>query len=153
LSEAGRIAPYHASSVRSARYLADVTALEHAIQFGEGSAGDVLKRVRKSRAAALSTARKVAFRMPEVLRLAGREAWLRERKAEALDWWRQSIDCCERLGARPELGRSLGEAGLALRAEGGELRGRSAAACLDEARAIFERLDLEFDRAKIFDPA
>jgi class 3 adenylate cyclase/tetratricopeptide (TPR) repeat protein len=153
LSEAGRIAPYHASSVRSARYLANVTALERAIRNGEGSVDEALGQVRKHRAAALSTARKVAFRMPEVLRLAAREAWLRERKTEALDWWGQAFDCCQRLDARPELGRTLGEAGLALRIGGGDLRGRDAAACLDEARTIFGALDLEFDRAQIFDAA
>jgi len=154
LTQAGRVAPYHQSGVRSARYLADVLALERAVQSGEGSVGEARRRARKSRAAALVTARKVAFRLPEALRLAGKEAWLREQGAEALDWWRRAEECCQRLGTRPELGRTLAEAGLALGAGlDGDLGGRDTAACLDEARALFAALDLAFDRAQIADAA
>ena len=154
LAQAGRVAPYHQSGVRSARYLADVLALERAVQSGEGSVGAARRRVVKSREAALETARRVAFRLPEALRLAGREAWLREQAGEALDWWRQAVACCERLGARPELGRTLAEASRALGSGlPGDLAGRDAAACRSEAIALFEALDLGFDRAQIADLA
>jgi hypothetical protein len=94
----------------------------------------------------------VAFRLPEALRLAGREAWLREQGAEALDWWRQAVDCCQRLDTRPELGRTLSEAAQAFGAGlAGGLGGRDAAACRGEAIALFEALGLRFDRAQIAD--
>lgn len=154
LSEAGRVAPYHASSVHSAQYLADVIELEKSIELGPRVFRESLRRVKKSRAMALQTANRVAFRLPEVLRLAGREAWICGRPRVALDWWKQAHDCCLRLGARPELGRTLAEAGLALRAGlPGELYRRDAAACLAEARSIFESLDLAFDLAQITDAA
>jgi class 3 adenylate cyclase len=154
MSEAGRVAPYHASSVRSARYLADVMALERAVAEGNGAATDAGRQVSQSRKAALATADKVAFRRPEALRLAGREAWLRGRAAEAFGWWERAVDCCTRLGTRPELGRTLADAGRAL-AEGpggaSDLRGRDASTCLSEARAIFDELDLQVDRASVPD--
>jgi tetratricopeptide (TPR) repeat protein len=154
LAQTGRVAPYHQSGVRSARYLADLLALERALRSGEGSAGEARRRARKSRAAALSTAQRVAFRLPEALRLAGREAWLREQGAEALAWWQQAAACCQRLGARPELARTLAEAGAALAAGlPGDLGGRDASACRSEAIRLFEALGLAFDRAQIADPA
>ena len=150
LSEAGRVAPYHASSVHSAEYLADVTALEQAWVAGRSVDRETLSRVKKARNTALRTAHKVAFRLPEVLRLAGREAWIRERPVEALAWWKQAHDCCIRLGAQPELGRTLAEAGRALASGAkGDLGGRDADACIKEARSLFDLLDLEFDRAQI----
>ncbi len=154
MSEAGRVAPYHASSVRSARYLADVMALERAVAEGNGAAAGAARQAKRSRKAALATAEKVAFRRPEALRLAGREAWLRGRTDEAFDWWGRAFDCCTRLGTRPELGRTLADAGRAL-AEGAgggaDLRGRDASICLGEARAIFDELDLQVDRASVPD--
>jgi class 3 adenylate cyclase len=154
LTQAGRVAPYHQSVVRSARYLADVLALERALLERDGSVGEARRRAAKSRVAALETAERVAFRLPEALRLAGREAWLREQGAEALDWWRKAEACCQRLGTRPELGRTLSEAARALGAGlAGDLGGRDAAACRAEAIAIFEALDLRFDRTQIPDAA
>jgi len=154
LSQVGRVAPYHQSGVRSARYLADVLALERAVQSADGSVGEARHRAQKSREAALATARKVAFRLPEALRLAGREAWLREEGTEALDWWRKAEECCQRLGTRPELGRTLAEAGRALSAGlDGNLGGRDTNACLNEAKSLFAALDLAFDRAQIADAA
>ena len=154
LAKAGRVAPYHLSGVHSARYLADLLTLERAAQHGTGSVEEARQRARKSRRAALKTAHKVAFRLPEALRLAGREAWMCGRNAEALSWWRAALDCCERLGTMPERGRTLAEAGRAL-ASGldGDLGGRDAAACLDEALTLFGTLDLEFDRAQIMNAA
>jgi hypothetical protein len=147
LAQAGRVAPYHQSSVRSARYLADVDALERAVTGGMGSIATARRRAAKSRAAALATAEKVAFRLPEVLRLAGREAWLLERPGDALAWWRSAESCCQRLGARPELARTLAEAGRALSTGlSGDLSGRDGTTCLAESDRIFTELDLGFDR-------
>jgi len=152
LAQAGRVAPYHQSVVRSARYLVDVLALERAARGGDGSLADARRRARKSREPALAMARKVAFRLPEALRLAGREAWLGGDGAQALDWWRRAAECCERLGARPELGRTLAEAGRALADDrAGDLGGRDSFACRSEAEAIFAALDLAFDRARLAD--
>ena len=152
LAQAGRVAPYHQSVVRCARYLVDVLALERAQRGGEGSLAEARRRARRSREPALAMARKVAFRLPEALRLAGREAWLDGRGAQALAWWRRAAECCERLGARPELGRTFAEAGRAFAAGlAGDLGGRDARACRAEAEAIFAALDLGFDRAQLAD--
>jgi hypothetical protein len=64
-----------------------------------------------------------------------------------MGWWRRAEAYCQQLGARPELGRTLAEAGRALSTGlAGDLAGRDGAACLAEANAIFEALDLRFDR-------
>jgi tetratricopeptide (TPR) repeat protein len=156
LSAAGRTPPWHASTLRSARYLADVSALERAQEGGDpAEVGRLAKRAAASRRVALATAAKVAWRRPEVLRLAGREAWLMGRREVALDWWRRGIACCQQLGAQPELGRTWQAAGEALsdwRDGPGAFEGRDAAACLDAARRIFVELDLAWDLARLKSP-
>ena len=150
LAEAGRAAPYHASSVRSARQLVDVALLAEA----RGGAGErqARRRLARSRSASLATAAKVAWRRPEAMRLAARESWLLGRQNQAFEEWGRAVDCCTRLGARPELGRALAEAGRALAesgAPGATVAGRGPDDCLREAGAIFDELELDFDRAQL----
>ena len=70
----------------------------------------------------------------------------------AVDWWGQAIDCATTLGARPELGRTLMDAGHALADSpaGSTLRGMDADNCLQEARKIFEDLELAEDLTRLF---
>lgn len=86
-----------------------------------------------------------------MLRLAGREAWALGDTEDAMKWWGKALDCAAGLGARPELGRTLADAGRAIRSADADrtLQGRDARACLEEARSIFEDLDLAFDLAEL----
>lgn len=151
MKEAGRVPPFHASSVFSARYLVDVLELERAAGAADGTARAAARRARSSRKVALTTARKAPWRRPEVLRLAGREAWLRQRPTEALSWWERALACAQELGARPEFARTLADAGRAMaQADNGlRLGDRDASECLAEAREIFEDLALAADLSQI----
>lgn len=148
--EAGRVAPFHASYVHSARLLVDVLRLEQAMERGSAGVRRLARQTRASRRRALATARKVAWRRAEALRLAGREAWLSRRSKEALDWWRQALDCATGLGARPEFARTLVDVARALQELDPHMTfmGRDAAGCLAEARRLFEELDLVSDLAE-----
>lgn len=147
LAEAGRAPPWHASTYRSARYLADVDALELALRSDSGDLSKLATRAAASRRPALAAAAKVAWRRPEVLRLAGVEMWLAGREREAFEWWRRAIDSCEQLGARPELGRTWQRVGEALAAS--EPGGGDARVCIQAAREIFSDLDLGWDLARV----
>jgi hypothetical protein len=155
LEEAGRAAPYQTSSVRSARYFVEVAGIEGALRRGERDAVEAhRKAARRARKAALATAEKVAFRRPEVLRIAGRESLAEGDLDAAVAWWERGVACCEGLGARPELGRTLAEGARALAREPDRrLAGRDADACRREALAIFDELDLAFDRKALVDGA
>jgi tetratricopeptide (TPR) repeat protein len=142
LAEAGRAPPWHASTYRSARYLADVSELDRAVRSGEGDVRALRKRAAASRRPALAGAEKVAWRRPEVLRLVGQELWLSGNEREAIDWWRRAIRCCAQLRVRPEVGRTWQLVGEALLSSG---RDEEAWRCLEAARAIFTDLDLRFD--------
>jgi tetratricopeptide (TPR) repeat protein len=152
MAQAGRVAPFHASAVHSARYLIDVLALERAVAAGHGAA-PAARRARASRKAALATAAKVAWRRAEALRLVGRESWLRGRRAEGIAWWSRALDCATQLGAQPELARTLADAGRALSEHDGDLalQGRDAGTCLEQARELFDQMQLPVDRALVPD--
>jgi hypothetical protein len=148
MREAGRVPPLHASYVHSARYLLDLEGLEHRKAAGGRLTRAALRRLRRSRGRALKTSEKVPWRRTEALRLAGREAWLRGDPTQAITWWERALDCANALGARPELARTLADAGRALLQANAEheLRGRNAVACLREAEAILAELDLSRER-------
>ena len=83
-------------------------------------------RARRSRAAVLRVAAKVARERTEAYRLAGRLSWVLGRHDRALAWWTKSLRTGESLGAAPELARTyaevgerLGEASAARRVLGG----------------------------------
>jgi hypothetical protein len=155
IARAGRVPPWHLSEYALARLLYDLAALER----GDGGRG--AERAAKRRAAAsakrvIRVAGKVAKVRVEAYRLAGRLAWLGGRRRRALAWWDRSIAEGERMGARPELGRTWAEIGsrLAGAPEGGlTVRGRDASACLAEARALFTSLGLTWDLDRLIDPA
>ena len=89
---------------------------------------------------------------PEVYRLAARVCWLVGRPAQAFRWWARGIAECEKLGARPELGRTHMDAGQLTSAADGKhaaLNGMPASTCLDRARSLFVELGLEWDHAQL----
>jgi class 3 adenylate cyclase len=131
--------PYHASFVHAARYLLDVARLE------AEPAGDC----RRSRRRALGAAAKVAARRPQVLRLVGREAWLRGRRGAAGRWWARSLAAAEALGARPERARTLHEIAIRVGPSGRGPGGRDGARCGAEARALYREMNLARDLARL----
>jgi class 3 adenylate cyclase/tetratricopeptide (TPR) repeat protein len=148
IREGGRVPPLHASYVHSARQLLDLLDLERRAAAGERPTRGALRELRRSRRRALKTSEKVPWRRTEALRLAGREAWLRGRPAEAIGWWERAIDYATGLGAKPELARTLADAGYALRRAGSPLtlNGKDASACLGEAGRMFDALGLSPER-------
>ena len=140
----GQAIPYHLSFHRSARYHAELTALES----GAGLAPPAA-RLRKSRKAALASVAKMAGAGPSVFRLVGREAWLAGRHAAATGWWRRSLAAAERLGTRPERARTLHEIGLRLGSSGRARELPSGAECLAAAGALYAELRLEAELERL----
>ena len=145
--EAGRVLPYHLTSFLRSRYLLDLHRLEAAT--GDSPRSERTgraRRARRSRKAALASAARVAWRRPEVLRLAGTHAWLLGHRSEARARWGESLELARRLGMRPEQARTQAEMGRRLLARAGErdtgVR-REAAALLEAARLGFASLGLE----------
>lgn len=150
MAEAGRVPPYHASSVRVARYLGDLCALVDAVR--EGAPTSALRRaLRRSSGAAQAVAGKVAFRRPEVMRLRGLEAWWTGRRGKALARLVAALEECEMLGAHPEVGRIWLAAAEMLEAapELGRFENLDAAGCRLAAREVFEALDLRADLRRL----
>ncbi|MEE9609215.1 MAG: adenylate/guanylate cyclase domain-containing protein [Myxococcota bacterium] len=146
------MAPFHRSHYLRARLALDVAQLERAHEAGDGSAQRLwARRARRTLHRAVRVSAKVAAKRPEIFRLAGSAHWLAGRRGAALRWWRRSLAAGEALGARPDVARTLTEAGLRLaaRGRGGELDGRSADACLEQARKHCEALGLRWDLERL----
>src|SRR5262249_5312877 len=111
----GRVNVHPLGVHRTSRLLHDVTMLAAAADADRQSRRALIAGAARSARLALRIAGRVARERPEVYRLAGRLAWLRGRKGQALAWWERSVDEGERLGARPEVGRTYLEAGHSLR--------------------------------------
>ena len=137
----GQAIPYHLSFLHTARYLFDVATLE--------GSGEPPRSLRRSRSKALGAVAKVASRRAQVYRLAGREAWLRGRKALARRWWGRSLAEAERLGQRPELARTLHEIAIRLPPEQRGPGGRSGAESLAAAEALYRELRLDRDLERL----
>jgi class 3 adenylate cyclase len=140
------VPPFHAGGLRAAELRLTLAQLEEATAGGVRSAPLALRRRARSAAArAVSVARKAAWQRPEARALAGRCAWLLGRPRAALRAWGESIDEAERLGMRPELGRTWLEIGRRLESAAGShrFRGLDAASCLARAEAIFRELGID----------
>ena len=137
----GQAIPYHASFFHTARYLFDVTTLE--------GASAPRGNLRGSRSRALGAVAKVASRRPQVYRLAGREAWLRGGAAAAARWWARALAEAERLGARPELARTLHEIAIRLPDQQRGPDGRTGGECFAAATVLYRQLHLDGDLARL----
>ncbi len=138
---AGTVPPFHLASYLRSCLLYEVTALEAG---GTPASRDATRIVRR----ALRQAGLAAWHRPEVYRLAGTLAWLRQRPKAAVAWWERSVAAGERLGARPDLARTQVEIARRLGSGGDPARriaGRNAREALDAARTIFSDLGLVHD--------
>jgi class 3 adenylate cyclase len=90
----GVVPPYQKSAFLGARLLLEVDGLER----GDGEP----RRARRAARAALSSARKVACRRPEVYRLEGTRRWLAGDRAGAERWWERAAQEASRLCMAPE---------------------------------------------------
>jgi len=157
MKEAGRVPPFHASNVVSSRQLLDLLQAEARVVAGGSPTRAELRRLRRSRKQALAVSAKVPWRRTEALRLAGREAWLRGRRSEAIEEWERAVAFATELGARPELARTLEDAGRALSSANEanetsgalELGGRNGEACLEEATRLYAELGLSHELAAL----
>jgi hypothetical protein len=152
MARTGRPIPYHLGSCLAARFRADLDAFETALAGGDLVAARALgRRATRSGRAALRLAPKVAYRSAELLRLAGRLAWLQGRPEPALAHWHRSLAAATGLGLEPERARTHHEVGLRLASGDGprELDGRGAESHLAEARRGFESLGLAWDLARL----
>ncbi len=152
MARTGRPIPYHLSSCLAARFRLDLGALEAALAGGDGDRARTLRRrAAKSARNALRLVPKVAYRGPELFRLAGRLAWLTGHHDRGLEHWRRSLGAAAKLGLQPERARTHQELGLRLGTGGGprELDGQGAKAHLDHARSGFETLGLAADLARL----
>ena len=108
-----------------------------------------LQDAKRALGPALRSARGIASRRSEILRLAGRSHWLAGRRAKAFEFWKQSHAAAESQGARPEAARLHAE--LALRLATNELGPNQLDGAEHRARAeaSFDDLGLEADRARL----
>jgi tetratricopeptide (TPR) repeat protein len=144
--------PFHLSEYLLGQLGLTLDRLETAVARQEGQAASRLRRQARQHARkVLAKAPKVAWQLPETYRLLGRCAWLLQKERRALGSWKRSVEEAERLGMRPELGRTYLEIGRRLTEAGREGRFGEfdAGACLDRAEKIFRELDLEWDLAQV----
>jgi predicted ATPase/class 3 adenylate cyclase len=153
VADAGQVPPFHLSCFRGARLALDLVLLEEALTSGDrAKRREARRRAARSQRGALRIAAKVAYRQPEIFRLAGRRAWLNGKADEAVRWWQRSLEIADRLGTRPERARTQQEIGLNLSTgpnSAGEIAGRSASEHLREAERSFRALGLEWDLARL----
>jgi len=141
------IYPYFLSKFLMAQFVFDLSALEEAVgASGRQSCAAYKKKASQSGKEALKNSVNYSADKTEVFRWMGVFHWLCGRQNKAQDWWEKSIRIGEKLGARPELGRTYLEVGKRLSEDGSqlkELNGLTAGACFLKARALFEELGLE----------
>ncbi|MGH0033683.1 MAG: AAA family ATPase [Myxococcota bacterium] len=151
--KAGRVSAMHAITSARSQLLYDVTRLEGARAAGDGAAAARARRAATRAArAALRTCESIASRRTEVHRLAGRLDWLIDRRERAAARWRRARSIAEEMGARPEAARLLAEVGLRTAEHPKAPRvfeDLDAEGCVDEARRMFEAMQLERDRADL----
>ncbi len=143
MRRAAPVPPFHLSSYLRSRLLLDLARLE----VGSGDPRNATRTAEQ----ALRAAQKVAWHRPEVLRMSGTVAWLRREPKLAAKYWSQSIAEAERLGCRPDLGRTYAEIARRLARMPAEARvaGLDAVAAVERARAIFAEAGLASDAATL----
>jgi class 3 adenylate cyclase/tetratricopeptide (TPR) repeat protein len=145
VERSGHVPPFHLSAYLRSRLLLEVAAFE------SGEPGVAPRRLLRTAARAVRVASRVAWRRPEVWRLAGTARWLTGDRKRALAWWSRSIAEAERLGLRPALGRTCLEVGRRLREWGGRPP-RDAPRPEDlfrRAHDVFEELGLAAEMAEL----
>jgi hypothetical protein len=149
----GRVPAFHLVQYWQARLRCELGDLEAGVARSDARARrrrarPVLRTARR----ATQVARGAAWHRPEIHRLRGTVHWVAGDARAALRWWERSAREAERLGMRPELGRTLLEVARRTRDEPTappEFLGRRLASCEERAAAIFDELDLRWDRAQL----
>ena len=96
----------------------------------------------------LKTTKKVAQFRTDSYRLRGVYYWLTNRQTKALKWWQKAIEEGESLDARIELSRVYFEIGKRLSediSKHNQLNGITAEMYLKKAKALFEKMNLQWD--------
>jgi class 3 adenylate cyclase len=147
----GFVLPFHLSGHRLATFWIELIEFEDALTDGNKGVRSLRRKALRSGRRAVATARKVAWQQPEHFRLYGTSLWLAGKQRKAIRSWGEAVDTAERLGMRPELGRTYLEIGRRLLAEGRnrEFRERTADACLDQAAQIFDELGFKWDQERL----
>ena len=149
ISKAHRILPYFISTFRIAQSLFDLEELQRrALSMRKSGRSQARKRSSRSVIMALKNSLKYSTDQPESFRLRGTHYWLIGKRSRALSWWNRSEKTAEKLGARPELARTLFEIGKRLSEAGHDfqtIRSKTAVEYLNEAKIIFAELGLRTD--------
>jgi hypothetical protein len=149
IAEEKRVTPHHMSNYAVSQFMYDICMLEASLN---SRAKEQVKQYTKSASQsgkeAIKNARNYAPNKTEVYRLMGVYNWLINKQHKAVFWWRKSIKIGEDLGAKIELARTFVEIGgrlLETKSRFRELDGVSPETYLDNAKALFEQLDLKWD--------
>lgn len=144
-----RLAPFYISNFRRSQFFFEVYKLEETLNSDNSSElSPCRKKIYQRGKEAVKNAKKCAINRTEILKLMGIHYWLIGKPKKAFTWWERSIKIGEKLGARPELGRTYMEVGKRLQEnEKGfkELNGLTADDYFDKARILFEEMDLKWD--------
>ncbi|MDM8536520.1 hypothetical protein QUF70_07200, partial [Desulfobacterales bacterium HSG17] len=106
------------------------------------------KAAKKSGTTAIKHSKMLASDRTEVFKLTGTYFWLINNPKKALKWWSKSIKTGEQLGAKIELSRTYFEVGKNLAAPHSkykELDGIKSREYIDQAKSMFEEMDLAWD--------
>lgn len=141
--------PHFMSSKLLGRFLLDIHQLEEIVlSIGRSRNRKYRKIAQNSGKEAMRNLSKYACNKTEIFRLKGIYFWLLGEQNKAVAWWKESINAGKDLGDRVELARTYMEIGrrfLEKKSNVRELYGLSSENYLDEARKVFEELNLLWD--------
>ncbi len=127
-----RVNGYYAATACNGHAEACLAAAE---QSGPAERGDWLRKARHACRTALKRGKSFQPGLPEAMRLRGRYAWSRGRKAKAGRWWKRSLREARAACLRYDEGLVLMEMGCRLEDR----------ACLEQAVDIFAAIGAEYD--------
>jgi tetratricopeptide (TPR) repeat protein len=152
-TEAEAPVPFQLSNYCRSRLEFDLYRLGTSLKNGHRSGDAALrKQAAKSDKMMSKVAAKVAQHRTEAYKLNGVHCWLNRQPAKAHASWRKAIDEAEALGARLELARVYFEVGKRLgepRSRHKKLNGLGAEDYLEQAGALFEEMNLQWDLDKL----
>jgi serine/threonine protein kinase/tetratricopeptide (TPR) repeat protein len=153
IRNSARVVPYHRSNYLMARCSYDLQAFKEAVgSETRTDAAIVRKQAAKSVKLAARNAMMYSADKTAAFRSMGTYFWILGKQRKALSWWSKSLRIGKHLNALPELGRTYLEIGRRLREKKSEalnVAGMRAQECLQNARNIFEQLDLQCDLEEV----
>jgi len=143
------IMPVFTASYLVARFVMDLHMLKKSMNSKDKSHVSTLqKSTLKNGKTALKKLKTYAQYRVKILRLMGEYFWIIGKQNKALKWWERAIKSGEKMGARPDLGRTYFEIGKSLlepKSKYKDLNGISADEYLEKARTLFVEMDLQWD--------